>query len=323
MRSRDPGSVVAWVRDAYDRHGVRTLLIVDDDFYRNPRWRDVLQGVAELRRYGYPSLSILMQVDLQASLPKSSHVGDGGDFDSLEFVELAAAAGCFQVFIGLESFEPANLAAVAKHQNRDRQATDPDRERIKARYARAVDAWHRAGVAVHCGYIIGLPHDRVGCGRRAARDLVDIGVDLASFFAYTPFPGTEDYDAAIAAGGIVDDDFDRYDSTHFVMRHPMLSADQLAAEYQEAYRGFYTWRRLAWCVGTGYRVAHLSGPARAGMVSHNVYYTYAVRRGWHPMIGGVWRRRSSVRRELVTDAEAAAHYTRRLGRGAIVAAAAR
>jgi radical SAM superfamily enzyme YgiQ (UPF0313 family) len=243
-----------------------------------------------------------MQVDVQAAIGKGENGGR-------EFVELAAAAGCFQVFVGLESFDSANQAAIAKYQNQDRRDSAGEaRAGIKASYARAVEAWHRVGVAVHCGFIIGLPHDTVGSGRQAARDLADIGVDLASFFAYTPFPGTEDHAAAVSAARIFDHDFDRYDSTHFVMRHPTLTTAELAREYAEAYRSFYTWRRLAWSTVTGHRVAGLSVAARIGMVSHNVYYTYATRRGWHPMIGGVWRRMSPVRRRAITDEEAAACY---------------
>ena len=303
MRSREPSAVVAWAREAHDRHGVRTLLVVDDDFYRSPRWREVLRGLAELR-HGGRALALLMQVDVQSALAKAN----GERVAANEFVELAAAAGCFQVFVGLESFDPDNLAHVAKHQNRGRREAADVRAAVKAGYARAIAAWHRAGVAVHCGYIIGLPHDRPGCGRRAARDLVEVGIDLASFFAYTPFPGTEDHAAALGAERIFDHDFDHYDSTHFVMRHPTLSPAALAREYADAYRAFYDWRRLAWCLGTGHRVAGLSAAARAGMVSHHLYYTYATRRGWHPMLGGVWRLRSPVRREAVTDEEAATRY---------------
>ena len=310
MRSRDPGAVVDWVRDAHERHGVRTLLLVDDDFYRSPRWREILRGLAALRRAGC-DLSFLMQVDVEASLAEGERARDRA-----EFVELAAAAGCFQVFIGLESFDPANLARVAKHQNHRGRTPASAEAGIKARYARAVDAWHRAGVAVHCGYIIGLPHDGPGCGRRAARELVDIGIDLASFFAYTPFPGTEDHAAALSGGRIFDDDFDHYDSTRFVMRHPDLGPAELAREYREAYRAFYTWRRLAWCIGTGHHVAGLTFAARAGMVTHNIYYTYATRRGWHPMIGGVWRRRTGVLRKAITDEEADAMYLRPHARAA-------
>jgi hypothetical protein len=146
------------------------------------------------------------------------------------------------------------------------------------------------------------------CGARAARDLRAIGVDLASFFVYTPFPGTEDYERALAERRLTSDDFDRYDSTHVVVRHPSLDAVMLADEYRAAYRAFYGWRHLAWCLATGHAVPGLRAPARLGMLTHTVYYTYATRRGWHPMLGGVWRRRSPVRREGLSDEDAARRY---------------
>lgn len=277
------------MRDAHDRHRVRNLLVVDDDFYRNPRWPETLTGLAELRRGGR-DLSFLMQVDVRAATERHG------------FVELAAAAGCFQVFVSLESIEPANLTAITKGQNGSTRSTTTD---VRARYAEAVETWHRHGVAFHAGYILGLPHDTAGCGLRAARELADLGVDLASFFVLTPFPGTEDHEAHTGAGTIVDHDFDRYDSAHVVVRHPRMDGADLAREYRDAWRRFYSWRRLAWSLGTGHRVPGLGAAARAGMMSHAPYYTYAERSGWHPMLGGVWRRRRTVRRAAIGDDDAA------------------
>ena len=37
MRSREPDSVVTWVRDACRNHGIQSLFLVDDDFFRSPR----------------------------------------------------------------------------------------------------------------------------------------------------------------------------------------------------------------------------------------------------------------------------------------------
>jgi len=53
----------------------------------------------------------------------------------------------------------------------------------------------------------------------------------------------------------------------------------------------------------------LSSTARAGMLAQQIYFTYANRRGFHPMMGGIWRRRTpAARRVAVTDAEAARAY---------------
>jgi len=315
MRSRAPERVVAWLRDAYDRHGIRNLLVVDDDFFRSPEWESILSGWADLRRTR-PDLALVLQTDIEAA----AYAGDGETQRhrrSRRFVELAAAAGCFEVFMGLESFEPANLEQVRKFHNEELEDRRRDggaaaRARTKERYRRVVDAWHGAGVGVHAGYIVGLPHDGPGCGRAAARDLADIGVDIASFFVYTPFPGTEDYEAALAAGELSSDDFNLYDSTHAVRRHPRLTAAEIEREYAQAWRAFYSWRRLAWSLASGYRVAGLGAATRAGMLSQQVYFTYATRRGWHPMMGGIGRRRATARRAAVSDQEAATLY---LGRG--------
>lgn len=208
-------------------------------------------------------------------------------------MELAAAAGCFEAFMGFESFDPANLE---------------QRSNSTTRIGATVDTWHAAGVGVHAGYIIGLPFDGFGCGRQAASDLTEIGVDIASFFASTPLPGTEDHVRAAAAWAIESDDYNQFDSTHFVQAHPILSRAQLAREYRDAYRYFYTWRRLAWSVGTFHRVAGLPTTVRAGMLTQQLYFTYSSCRGQHPMLGGIWRVRGQIRRQAVSDADAARHY---------------
>jgi radical SAM superfamily enzyme YgiQ (UPF0313 family) len=314
MRARDPQRVVAWLRDAHDRHGITNFLVVDDDFYRSPSWEAVLQGMAQLRREGL-DLFCILQTDIESSayadtplLPRER----GKHERSRRFVELAAAAGCFEVFMGFESFSPANLEAASKFHNEDlddrgrgTSTTEAVRDRVKERYRRAVESWHNVGVGVHSGYIIGMQFDEPGCGRRAAIDLADIGVDIASFFAYTPLPGTEDYDCIESAGAIFDRDFNNYDSARFVSTHPRLTAAELQREYRDAYRTFYSWRRLVWSLVTLHGVAGLAPAARYGMLAQQLYYTYSDRRGWHPMLGGIWRIRDrGTRREAITDAEA-------------------
>jgi radical SAM superfamily enzyme YgiQ (UPF0313 family) len=50
MRSRDPKSVVQWLRDACENHGITSLFLVDDDFFRSPRWEEILTGIVEDKR---------------------------------------------------------------------------------------------------------------------------------------------------------------------------------------------------------------------------------------------------------------------------------
>lgn len=318
MRPRDPRLVVDWMRDAYDRHGIRSLFIVDDDFFRSPHWEEVLLGMADLRRSGR-DLWFMMQADVESGVYARPRLGENETqrhHRSRRFIDLAAAAGCYAVFMGFESFNPANLEHVMKFHNEDAEdrrknaaQLEDATARVKARYQRAVDNWHRAGVAVHCGYILGFPFDRKGCGKEAAKDLADIGVDLASFFAYTLLPGTEDYVNAVSTETVADEDFNNYDGRHFVAVHPTLTRDELEQEYRDAYRNFYTWRRLAWSLGTLHDVPGLHWGSRLGMLSQQIYFTYAERHGWHPMTGGIWRLRDrTLRRRVTWDHEAAELY---------------
>jgi radical SAM superfamily enzyme YgiQ (UPF0313 family) len=318
MRSRDPIRVIAWMRDAYDQHGIRNLLVVDDDFFRNPEWDSILRGMVQLRTTR-PDLAFVIQTDIEAAADAGLEAREPGtrrQQHGRRFVELAAAAGCFEVFMGFESFNPAALEYTQKFHNEEPQdrrksAREPDAAvaRLKARYRRVVDVWHGAGVGVHCGYMIGFPFDGEGCGKEAALNLTEIGVDIATFFIHTPFPGTDDHERAVARGLVVNHDFNDFDSTHMVLQHPQLNPAEIEREYLDAYRHFYTWRRLAWSLATFHRVPGLTTTSRAGMMSQQVYFTYATRRGWHPMMGGIWRVRDpQVRRRAVSDREAAELY---------------
>jgi hypothetical protein len=390
MRARDPQRVVDWIRNAHDRHGIRSLFLVDDDFFRSPQWEEVLTGMAALRRSGR-DLWFMMQADVESAADADTPRGQR----SRRFIDLAAEAGCYTVFMGFESFNPANLEHTLKFHNEAKQdrrrglqgghpragessdsggphqrrgmnppaeppesplngtpstsafavgfsrlrATEPGNSfpghpsdtlaaqlsaaspaerraefhaaqaRVKARYQHAVANWHRAGVGVHCGYIIGLPHDGKGCGARAARELVDIGVDLASFFVHTLLPGTEDYLAAVNADAITNHDFNDYDSMHYAGTHPLLTTEEIHREYREAWHTFYSWKRLGWSLATGHQVRGLTLPSRLGMLVQQLYFTYAARCGWHPMLGGIGRRYDrATRRRVVCDHEAVEHY---------------
>lgn len=305
VRARDPQRTVDWMAHAHDTHGIQTFLIVDDDLYRSPNWRAVLGGIAKLRKGGR-SLSLFLQADVEAAVP--SLPGTSGR----PFVDLAAEAGCYQVFMGFESLEASNLATIRKRQNQSIRARRGDTgnvdSELRERYRKIVDVWHAAGVGVHCGYMLGLAGDRPGCGRRAARELSAIGIDIASFFAATPLPGTEDFQAAKEDGTLLSKDWNRYDTTHFVRRHPAMSRLELEREYCDAYRTFYGARRLAWSASTLHSVPGLHMSARIGMLAQQFYYGYASRRGWHPMLGGILRRRTAEIRRAIGDREAEALY---------------
>ena len=315
MRARDPQFAINWIRDAADYHGIDTLFLVDDDFFRSPQWEPLLLGMAELRRQGR-NVNFMMQVDIDAGGHADLRPGEVDSSKhqrSRRFVELVKEAGGYCAFVGFESFNPLNLMAATKFQNTDRRERNLEqaeaKRRVLEKYRRVVDNWHRAGIAVHCGYMIGFPFDTPDSGRQAALDLIEVGVDLASFFIVTPLPGTEDHDKAVAEGMISDWDFNWYDSDHVVSHHPTMTAEEILKAYRDACTAFYSpWRMLKNTVtfagGRG-----LNFEARDSMTREFLYWAYSYRRGRHPMIGGLWRLYDPhTKRQVITDAEAQAYY---------------
>jgi radical SAM superfamily enzyme YgiQ (UPF0313 family) len=316
MRARDSQSAVDWIRDAVDNHGIDTLFLVDDDFFRSPQWEPVLLGMAELRQQGR-NVNFMMQVDIDAggyADLRPGEVDSSKHQRSRRFVELVKEAGGYCAFVGFESFNPLNLMAATKFQNTDRRGERnlelaEAKNRVLEKYRRVVNNWHNAGIAVHCGYMIGFPHDTPNSGREAALDLIEVGVDLASFFIVTPLPGTEDHIKAVEEGKITDWDFNWYDSDHVVSQHPTMTADEVLKAYQDAYRTFYSpWRMLkntaTFSGGRG-----LNWEARDSMTREFLYWGYSYRRGRHPMLGGLWKLYDEkTKRRVITDDEARALY---------------
>jgi radical SAM superfamily enzyme YgiQ (UPF0313 family) len=328
MRARDPEAVVRWIRDAGQRHGIDSLFIVDDDFFRSPSWEPILEGMAEYRRQGN-RLSFMMQVDAEAAAFDDLKPGETSSSQRTKcerFLRLAADAGCYSAFVGFETFNPQNLLAATKVQNlakehrrkKDENAAAEALEAVKEKYRRVCRNWHRHGVAVHCGYMIGFPFDGPESGRQSAEWLLDVGVDLASFFVVTPLPGTEDHDKAVREGTIADWDFNQYDSQHMVSHHPRMTREQVIQAYRDAYRTFYSTRNTLRALLTYHRVEGLNWESRSAMLRQRLYYFYSYRAGRHPMLGGLWQRSvpPGARRRVVTDEEARAQY---LGGGLVSA----
>jgi radical SAM superfamily enzyme YgiQ (UPF0313 family) len=319
MRARDPEAVVRWIRDAAEHHGIDSLFIVDDDFFRSPSWEPILEGMAALRREGRP-LSFMMQVDAEAAAFDELKPGEQASSQRRKcerFLELAAAAGCYAAFVGFESFNPDNLLAATKvqnlakeHRRRGSEHTGAALAAVKEKYRRVCRNWHRHGVAVHCGYMIGFPFDGPESGREAAAWLREVGVDLATFFVVTPLPGTEDHDKAVREGTIADWDFNQYDSQHMVSHHPRMTIPQVVQAYRDAYLRFYSVRNTLRSLLTYHRTPGLSWMSRGSMLRQHLYYFYSYRAGRHPMVGGLWQRDVSpdARRRVHTDEEARAHY---------------
>jgi radical SAM superfamily enzyme YgiQ (UPF0313 family) len=262
MRTRDADAIAAAVQANHRAVGTHHYFFTDDNFARNPNWRAIFERLIRLRRDRGIAVRFLMQVDALAHrIP--------------DFVQLARRAGCFQVFIGLESLNPESLRDAHKGQNK------------VAHYAELIAAWHTAGVLTHVGYIIGFPHDTPESVRQDLRLLQrDVQPDIASYFMLTPLPGSADYRRATHAGVAMDADFNRYDTFHPVVDHPHMSRAAWSALYRDAWRSFYA---------PDYMRGQLRRAApdqRITLQQIYLWYTAATRvEDYHPMMTGFVRRK--------------------------------
>ncbi|HEY2987006.1 MAG TPA: radical SAM protein, partial [Candidatus Binatia bacterium] len=267
MRERSPAGIAQMIRRNFIENGISFYFFTDDNFARKKLWRETFEAIIALKKEGV-KIAFMMQIDL-ARKPK-------------DFVGLAAEAGCTQVFIGMESVNPENLKAEGKGQNHVEE------------YQSIIKEWHDAGVAVHAGYIIGLPFDTKEQVPRDIRYLMDvIQPDQASFFMLTPLPGSHDHREMKKRGEWMDPDFNKRDSFHATIKHPRMWAHEWTEAYEEAWKSFYSKENMIRILS---RWNHSSRNYWNLMSIFFWYKNAAVIEREHPMIAGFFRLKSRLSR---------------------------
>jgi radical SAM superfamily enzyme YgiQ (UPF0313 family) len=148
-----------------------------------------------------------------------------------ELLALFRRAGCWMIGYGIESGVQRILDSVRKG------ATV---EQARA----AVEASHAAGLQVtgHC--VLGFPGETRADIVQTIRFALDIDLDFAQFYCAVPFPGSQLYREARAAGWICSDDWSRFEQNFSVLNTPQLSAEEIMELRRAAYRRFYLRPRL-------------------------------------------------------------------------------
>lgn len=141
--------------------------------------------------------------------------------DDAEGLELAYKAGCRGMLIGFETFNPETLKDYHKGINRNNLA----------RYKELVDGFHRAGIPVFGGFIIGADQDDEDTVAETAIQAVKLGIDTIQITNLTPLPGTKLYERFMAEGRIFatnyPEDWERYTFVETVYQPRKISAEKL------------------------------------------------------------------------------------------------
>ena len=260
MRFRSAVRIAEAIRHNYKAHGITFYFFTDDNFARNKNWEAVFDALVRLREDEQVPLKFMMQVDVLSWKLKN-------------FVSKARRAGCTNVFVGMESVNPANLAAAGKKQNHVQQ------------YSQLIDAYRNAGISTHVGYIIGFPHDTVESVRRDVAFLMrDVRPDHASFFMLMPLPGSVDHLMMVRRGEWMHPDFNLFDSHHEVTHHPHMKDGAWRETYLEAWRTFYSFENMKDLLRRGTRTNYWNNFLRFIWYKNSL-----VTEGRHPMMCGFYR----------------------------------
>jgi radical SAM superfamily enzyme YgiQ (UPF0313 family) len=141
--------------------------------------------------------------------------------DDPEGLRLAYQAGCRGMLIGFETFNAESLKEYHKGINR----------KNVGRYQELVNEFHKAGIAIFGGFIIGSDHDTPETVADTALAAVKLGVDIIQITNLTPLPDTRMFDRYKKEGRLLATDYpqdwERYTFTETVYKPANMPAREL------------------------------------------------------------------------------------------------
>jgi hypothetical protein len=253
IRAQDIEVTMASLRAA-KAAGVKAIMFTSDNFNKYSDGPQLLQAMIDEKI----KIPFFVQCDTQIAKQE-------------DLVDLLARAGCFQVFVGVESFNRKTLLAAHKGQNHPQL------------YGNIVKLCRTRGIITHFSNIIGFPEDTEDGIEEHLDELIAIGPDAASFYILTPIPGTQQYDEFLADGRIFERNLDRFDGTNAVWHHDALDWRQLQDRLFDCYRRFYSASQF-------FRFVHRSKAVEmAHGIALHLFSRFAASRRMHPMSGGIGR----------------------------------
>ncbi len=241
--------------------GVNTIMFTSDNFNKYPQAEELLEAMVDEKL----GMKFFVQCDTQIAKQES-------------LVEKLAKAGCYQMFVGVESFDRGTLIAANKKQNRPEAYHD------------IVRLCREHGIGSHFSNILGFPQDTEKTISDHLDVLQSIAPNWASFYILCPIPGTEQYDTFLQEGLITERNLDRFDTTCLTWKHPNLSPAKLSELLYGCYSKFAS---LGHAITNIRNIASQNGRGnfleKIGSVAMSSFVRYSAWRRTHPMSGGVMR----------------------------------
>ncbi len=147
-------------------------------------------------------------------------------------IEKAAEAGLRSLFVGFETFSPANLKQSNKKQNLEKD------------YIKAVHRLHSLGIMINGSFVFGLDEDDKNVFKRTVDWGIKNAITTSTYHVLTPYPGTKLFKDMEEQGRIITRNWDLYDTRNVVYQTKNLTTDELKNGYDWAYKEFYNWANI-------------------------------------------------------------------------------
>jgi len=208
-RGRSPENVLEEMKSICEEYDIRNVGFMDDTFTLDQKRAErICDGII---KQGW-----------DISWGASSRV----DTLSKKLVEKMKRAGCWILFLGIESGTREILDAVRKRITI---------EQVK----KAVKIVKDAEIQVLGSFITGFPQDTIGTIKETINFAKSLDIDYAEFSILTPYPGTPIYDYAKENNLLLTENWSKYTGTEPIIKIDGASEKQLKTLFQKAYINFY------------------------------------------------------------------------------------
>ncbi|QTA37884.1 B12-binding domain-containing radical SAM protein [Thermosipho ferrireducens] len=213
-RQRSVESTVEELKILVEKFGYKSVVFFDDNFTLNPgrviRLSDeIIKNDLKIKWWAFSRADELLRNE--------------------DMVEAMAKSGCKMLFIGFESANEEVLEEFNK--------------KLHSNIAFEVSSLLRKyKIDIFASFILGALNETTESIKRTVKFAKKLGASIVQFSILTPYPGTKLFEQLKTR--LLTKNYEKFDGTHLVFKHPHFSPEKLRREFLKAYYAVYTTPRL-------------------------------------------------------------------------------